>query len=37
MNTPGPKSNNGCPVIEEEEQEILNAFENLEFQSGKHH
>ena len=36
VNIPGPKSNNGCPVIEEEEQEILNtAFENLEFESGK--
>ena len=36
VNTPGPKSNNGCPVILEEEQEILNtAFENLEFESGK--
>jgi len=36
VNVPGPKSNNGCPVIEEKEQEILNtAFENLEFESGK--
>ena len=32
--TPGPKENNGCPVIEKEEQEVLNtAFSNLEFET----
>lgn len=35
-NTPGPKENNGCPVIEKEEQEVLKeAFDNLEFATGK--
>jgi outer membrane protein OmpA-like peptidoglycan-associated protein len=34
--TPGVISNNGCPVIEKKEQEVLNtAFNNLEFQTGK--
>ena len=33
--TPGPAENKGCPVIEEEEQEIINtAFDNLEFKTG---
>ena len=32
--TPGPKENNGCPIIEKEEQEVLNtAFSNLEFET----
>jgi outer membrane protein OmpA-like peptidoglycan-associated protein len=36
VNVPGPVENKGCPKILEEEQEILNtAFENLEFKSGK--
>ncbi len=31
-----PVENNGCPVIEEEDQEIINtAFDNLEFELGK--
>ena len=34
--TPGPVENEGCPVIEEEVQEILKtAFDNLEFETGK--
>lgn len=34
--TPEPVENKGCPIIEEEEQEVLStAFENLEFLSGK--
>ena len=33
--TPGPTTNQGCPEIKEEEQEVLNtAFENLEFETG---
>ncbi|WP_449390405.1 OmpA family protein [Crocinitomix algicola] len=36
VNVPGVPENNGCPKIEEEEQEIINtAFDNLEFESGK--
>ena len=34
--TPGVVSNNGCPELAKEEQEVLNtAFANLEFESGK--
>lgn len=34
--TPGVVSNNGCPELPKEEQEVLNtAFANLEFESGK--
>ena len=33
--TPGPIENKGCPIIEKEEQEVLNtAFSNLEFETG---
>ena len=36
VNVQGPVENKGCPVILEEEQEILNtAFENLEFETSK--
>lgn len=36
VNVPGLVENNGCPEILEEEQEILNtAFENLEFETSK--
>jgi outer membrane protein OmpA-like peptidoglycan-associated protein len=35
-NTPGPKTNKGCPVIEQAVIEVLKtAFDNLEFESGK--
>ena len=34
--TPGPVDNNGCPVIAQEVQEVLDtAFANLEFETGK--
>ncbi len=34
--TPGVISNNGCPELAKEDQEVLNtAFANLEFESGK--
>jgi len=36
VNVPGLVENNGCPEIVEEEQEILNtAFENLDFETSK--
>jgi outer membrane protein OmpA-like peptidoglycan-associated protein len=36
VNVQGPVENKGCPVILQEEQEILNtAFENLEFETSK--
>lgn len=36
VNVPGIVENNGCPEIIEEEQEILNtAFENLDFETSK--
>ena len=35
-NTPGPKSNKGCPIIEKEVIEVLKtAFDNLGFELGK--
>lgn len=34
--TPGPESNDGCPELKEEEKQIMEeAFNNLEFESGR--